>query len=177
MVIAKFKTFGVFAIIMNILIIVCCCFFIYVLTAIVFLGRHFIKVDLSPFGALGFITFFLIMIILIIYSFARYAYLITINKKEQIITFKNIFSWRIKEYKFNDFDGFIDTIAYNSKSGEQFKVIYLIKDKKMEKIITGFYYANIDELQKALQPMKYFGFDKNYSKLARRAILKKCILD
>lgn len=177
MVKSEFRNWGIFSIIMYILIIVCCCLSIYTLTAVVFLGRDFVKVDLSPFGTFLFVTFFLVMILLIVYLLARYAFLITINKQEKLITFKNIFSWRTKEYQFNDFDGFIDTIAYNAKADRHFKMIYLIKDKKVAKIITGVYYANIDELQNALQPMKYFGFIKNSSKLTHSAFLNKSILD
>ncbi len=61
--------------------------------------------------------------------------------------------------------------------GGSYKVLYLLKDKKAEKIITGFYYENIDELHAAISSIKYLGFKKDFSSIARKALFNKPIID
>jgi hypothetical protein len=178
MVNSRFKHYGIFALTTSILLLIGCCFLIYILYAVVFLGSNIVPSGtLPPFGAIVFICFFVVIIIAIIYSMVRYPFFIEINEQKKIVIFKNAITQQRKEYYFGDFDGYLDTFAYNSKGGYQYKVIYLIKDKKAVRIISGFYYGNVDELQNALQPMKYLGFNKNYAILFRRAFLNRPIID
>jgi hypothetical protein len=82
---------------------------------------------------------------------------------------------RSKLYDFTEFDGYLDTVA-TSKAGT-YEVVYLIKNQKAERIITGFYFSNIDELRAALSPIKYLGFREDFSRLARKALLRKPLID
>lgn len=131
---------------------------------------------LPSFGAVGFIIVFLFLLAAIIYSWTRYAFNIKIDTDEKTIYFKNIITRQITFYSFNDFDCYLDTYA-NSGRGNSYKVVYLIKNRKAEKIITGFYYTNIDELQDAVSSIKYKGFQPNFSTLTRKSFLNKDIID
>ena len=111
----------------------------------------------------------------ILLTLYKYAFRVIIDPDAKTILFKNLLTQGSKRYDFNDFDSYMDTFAV-SKSGA-YKVVYLIKDQKAEKIITGFYFANIDELQAALSPIKYLGFEKDAGRLARRALLGKPLID
>jgi len=42
--------------------------------------------------------------------------------------------------------------------------------------MTGFYYANIDELQEAISAIKYLGFQKDFSTIALKALFNKTII-
>lgn len=175
---SKFKIFGIFGLMLSVFLFIGICFFIYVLVSVVFLGGHIIpRGTLPSFGAVIFIFLFIILLIAIASSLTRYPFAIKIDQNKKTIFFKNVITQQKKLYNFNDFDYYLDTLAYNSKTGESYKVIYLIQNKKAEKIITGFYYSNIDELQEALCPIKYFGFQTKYSILARKAFWNKSIID
>ncbi len=80
---------------------------------------------------------------------------ITIDTVTRTISFKNLLTKKEEIYSFADFDGFID--MYQQSRQGSFRVIYLIQDKKYRKKISSFYYANLDELQAALHPIKYKG--------------------
>ena len=38
-------------------------------------------------------------------------------------------------------------------------------------------YKNMDELKEALSPLNYYGFEKDFSKLARKALLRKIVFE
>lgn len=133
---------------------------------------------LPAFGAIIFILSFLILLVAIVYLLKRYAFKVRIDQNEKTIFFKNIITQQTHLYDFSDFDCYLDTLASNlTGTRPYYKVIYLIKNKKAEKIITGFYYSNMEELQQSLYQIKYLGFQKNFSVLARKALLNKPIVD
>jgi hypothetical protein len=179
MVYSKFKAYGVFALILSLFLCMGICFFIYVLISVVFLGGHITpRGTLPPFGAIIFILFSLILLVAIVYTIKRYAFTIKIDQNEKTIFFRNIITQQTRLYDFNYFDSYLDTLASNLTGVRPYyKVIYLIKNKKAEKIITGFYYSNVEELQQSLYQIKYLGFQKNFGALARKALLNKPIVD
>jgi hypothetical protein len=177
MITSKFKVFGVFALIFSGILFIGICYFIYVLISVIFLGGHTIpRGTLPPFGAILFVAIFVLFLIIIIISWIRYAFIVKIDKKERSIYFKNIVTQQTSFYKFDDFESYIDTYPITAKGGN-YKVLYLLKNKKAEKIITGFYYVNIDELQDAISSIKYLGFQKNFATIARRALLNRVIFE
>jgi len=88
------------------------------------------------------------------------ATIITINTDQNIITFTNFFTKRSKTYSFSNFDGYIQTVEFNSKTRTQHKVLCLLKNKVIIRKISGSFYSNIDELQEGLKPLNDFGFEK-----------------
>lgn len=88
------------------------------------------------------------------------ARIVIINTVKNTIVFRNFFTKKIKTYSFTDFNGYFETLVINSKTHEEFKAFYLVKDKKVSKKIIGSYYSNIDEIQAGLRPLAYFGFKK-----------------
>jgi hypothetical protein len=176
MVESKFKTYGIFAIILSMFLFVGICFFIYVLISVVFFGGHIIpRGTLPAFGAIIFICVFLLLLVTIFYSWKNSTFIIKIDMDSKNIWFKNIITQKKTLYSFNDFDGYLDTFAI-TRAGS-YKVVYLIRNKRAEKILTGFYYSNIDQLQDALSSIPYLGFKKEFSKLARKALMNRPIID
>jgi len=177
MVKSKFKPFGIFALIVSVPLLLGICFILYALVSVIFFGGHiFPRGTLSQGGALIFILFFTGLSFSLVLSFVKYPFIININKAEQTISFKNVFTQKRSSYLFSDFDCYIDTLVTSLKK-EDYKVIYLVKNRKAEKIITGFYYSNMEELQEALSLIKYKGFEKRYTRLYRRTLLGKAIID
>ena len=174
---SKFKAYGTFALILSGLLFAGICFFIYTLISVFFFGGHILpKGTLPPFGAILFILVFSFFLIAMFNSWTHYAFNIKIDNDDKTIFFQNIITRQIRLYDFADFDSYFDTYPVTGKGGS-YKVLYLIKDKKAEKIITGFYYENIDELQEAISSIKYLGFQKDFSSIARKALFNKLIVD
>ena len=90
----------------------------------------------------------------------RDANIISIDTFAKTITFQNLFTRKSRLYDFTHFDGFID-MNQSSKSGT-YRVVYLVKEKRYVEKISSFYYANLNDLQAALTPIKYLGY-KRYS--------------
>jgi hypothetical protein len=109
-----------------------------------------------------------IISLIIILSFILFASLwlkesaaiITINTDQNTITFTNFFTKKAKTYFLNNFDGYIHTIDINSKTRTQYKVLFLLKDKKIVRKISGSFYSNIEELQEGLKSLNDLGFEK-----------------
>jgi hypothetical protein len=107
----------------------------------------------------------------------RYSSIVTIDKDAKAIIFRNLITQRKKSYNFSDFNGYLDTEASKPHNRSiEYKVIYFIKNEKAKEIISGYYNSNIIELKTAISSMKYFGFEKNFSKLARRSFFHKSII-
>ena len=178
---SKFNTYGIVRLTLSVVLFAAIIFFIYVFFSVVFLEGHIIpRGTLPPFGAIIFICFFTFVLCYIVYSWTLYSFNIEIDETGKTICFKNIITRKKKLYNFSDFDGYLDTfvdINVYREGRRQHKVIYLVKDNRIEKIITGFYYENMDELLEALSPLNYYGFEKDFSKLARKALLKKKVFD
>lgn len=80
---------------------------------------------------------------------------IVINKDNRSISIQNIFTRAIQEYKFSDFDGYIDTyIKHNFYSS---KTIGFVKDGKIIRRIDSLYYSNYDEIKEGLAELVYKG--------------------
>ncbi|MGG9963066.1 hypothetical protein [Ferruginibacter sp. SUN106] len=173
---SKFKPYGIFAITMSVIFFIGICFYIYVLVSVVFFNGHILqRGTLSRFGAIIFIFINLLALVAIIKSWLLYALVVCIDKEEKVISFKNIFTRQMMLYKFSDFDGYIETLPNYRES--DYNAVYLVKNKKAEKIISGFYYSNIDELKEALSSVRYLGFEKKFLKIARRAFLNMPIVN
>lgn len=176
MITSKFKPYGAFALILSVLLFGVICFFIYCLISVVFLGGHIFPTGTLPsYGAIIFITGFTFLLVFIFNSWRRYAFNIEIDKNKRTILFQNIITRQTRLYNFTDFDSYLDTYPMTTKGG-CYKVLYLIKNKRAEKIITGFYYENIDELQEAISSIKYLGFKQDFSRFMRRAIFNRPII-
>ncbi|HTB51339.1 MAG TPA: hypothetical protein VK718_01085 [Ferruginibacter sp.] len=110
-------------------------------------------------------------------SLIRYSSIATIDKNAKTIIFRNLITQRKKNYKFSDFDGYLDTEASKPHNRSiEYKVIYFIKNEKAKEIISGYYNSNCTDLKIALSSMKYLGFEKNFSKLARRSFFHKTLV-
>ncbi len=177
MIYSKFRASVSFKVILSVFLLLILCFVIFCLVSVFFFDGHIVvRGTLPVYGAVIFIILLLFLVFLVINSWIRYTFSIVIDQPNKTISFKNIITRKCRIYIFTDFDGYIDTTAY-TRYEDAYKVIYLIKNKKAEKIITGFYYSNVDELQSAITSIKYLGFDKNFSRLARKTFCNKPIID
>jgi hypothetical protein len=173
---SKFKTSGILSIIFSLFICLVLVGMICILATHVIPGKGIpTKRGTTPSQGVVFLAIFGFLLFVFIYTLIRYCVIIQIDQDARTISFRNIITFQEKTYDFNAFDCFLDTFA-NSKSG-QYKNIYLIKDRKAAKIICGLYFENIDELQAALSPIKYLGFQENSSGIARKALFNKPIID
>jgi hypothetical protein len=176
MVESKFKTSGILSIIFSLFMCLVIIGMICILAIRVIPGTLTPTArGLTPDQGVISLVIFGFLLFVFIYTLIRYSVIIKINPEARTISFRNIITFQEKTYDFNEFDCFLDTFA-NSKSG-QYKNIYLIKDRKAAKIISGLYFENIDELQAALSPIKYLGFQENASGIARKTLFNKPIID
>ncbi len=176
MVQSKFNTYGVFSIVLCLLMVLGCCLFIYTLASVVFFDSHFFKKGtLSRFDGILIITMFSFFVFVILYSLNRFAFFVSIDDSSKTIFFKNAITRKSKVYNFNDFDSYFDTFSV-SKSGA-YKNLYLLIDGKAEKVINGFYYSNMEEMKEALSPISYSGFQQDSSAIARRALFNQPVID
>ncbi len=176
MIVSKLKANGFFALIFSGLLLIGICFAAYVLISVVFLDGHIIpRGTIPPVGAIIFITLLILLLIVIIRSWTLNAFKIKIDTIKKTIHLKNVITQQVRSYNLEDFDGYLDCYAVTYKGG-RYKFLYLVKNKKADKIITGFYYANIDELQEGISSIKYLGFQKAFSKIAIRAFLSRPII-
>ena len=176
MVKAKFSSSGILSLVISLFLVVGLCFLVYaLLSAAIGNGHIFNKVKIVPFDAIIVSLILCFFVFILLYVFQRFVFFITVNTDEQTITFRNVLTTKTYHYQFSDFDGFFDTFVV-SKSGA-YKNLYLISDNRAEKVISVFYFENIDEVQEALSPLKYFGLQKESGKISRRALLNKPLLD
>ncbi len=89
----------------------------------------------------------------------RSATTITIDPVQKTIGFTNIFIKKTEVSLLGDLDGYIETVV-TSGSHTEYKAYYILKDKKVNRKILGYYYSNMDELQEGLKPLAYLGFQK-----------------
>jgi len=88
------------------------------------------------------------------------AVIITVDTNQNTIAFTNFFTKKTKIYSFNDFDGYVQTTGFNSKTQTEYKVLCLLKDKVVRNKISASYYSNIEELQEGLKSLAYLGFQR-----------------
>jgi len=176
MVKAKFSASGVFSLAVSFVLLTGFCFLAYgCLSAVFGSGYIFGRIAIAQSGAVAGGIIFTLLAALLVYVFRRFISFIDIDTEAKTITFRNILTIHSKTYQFADLTGFFDTYSV-SKSGA-YKNIYLLNQNKAEKIISGFYFANMDELQAALSGMPYLGMQKDSGKISRRALVNKSILD
>lgn len=82
---------------------------------------------------------------------------IRINKDNKIISFQNIFTRKITNYNFTDFDGYIDTFIVHSKSNNWTKTIGLVQGKRVVRRIDSYYISNFNQLREAFTNCNYLG--------------------
>ena len=58
----------------------------------------------------------------------------------------------------SEFEGYVDTFVKSPRG--DFRVLYLVKNKRLTNKISGRFYSNIEEIEKGLQSLKYLGFHK-----------------
>ena len=151
-------------------------FFIYILISAYFFKEHIIAPgNLPPFGAILFILLCLFLSGFILYSWIPFAFDIRIESKEKTIVFKNIITRHTYSYSFNDFDCYLET--HVNSTYHDYKVVYLIKNGKAEKIITGRYYSNLDEMIEAISSIKYAGFTPKWMALSKKALFNQNIIE
>ena len=83
---------------------------------------------------------------------------VTIDGEAQTILFRNLVSRKEELYSFAEWEGFVEVFV--STKGGKVKVLYLIRAGKFHKKLSGSIYSNLDELQRALAPIKYLGVEK-----------------
>lgn len=88
----------------------------------------------------------------------REANIITIDTIRNIIAFKNIFTRHTDKLSFDGISGYVDTLQRTRR--DNYKVLYLVQDKRYVKKISAAIYKNFDELQDGLSSVKYLGFKK-----------------
>jgi len=115
------------------------------------------------------------LLALLVYYTLRKFIIISIDNENKTIQFKNPITRYTKEYDLDYYDGYLD--SFTTTSNTNYKVLFLIKNKKSIKRIEGYYYKNIDEMQTALSSLNYFGLQKNIGRLNRRILLNKTIID
>ena len=102
---------------------------------------------------------------LMVISYGKFLYdanLITISPETETITFRNIFTRVSSSYSFDDFDGRI--VSYQMQGGWK-KNLFLIKDKRAIRKISGFMYSNQKEIEQTLVKIKDLGsFDHSFLK-------------
>lgn len=130
---------------------------------------------LPPAGALLFILVFAAIALLIVQGWRKFFFSIKIDPSARAISFQNIFTWKKSVYRFDELDGYMDIYAVTGRG--DFKVLYLVKDKRAVKIINGYYYANVDEMQEALSSMRYLGKQENWRSVMRRGWLGRPVVD
>ena len=175
MVKSKFKTWGIVALCTGLIIISGTSFFIYGVVTATFFDGHIIKLAMSKQDALKATFCFGILLILMVFAVLRYFFVVKIDIENKSIEFKHLLTRQKTGYAFTDLDGYLETFA-TTRNGN-YKVFYFIKNKKAEKLITGYYYSNMNEMKDALSLMKYLGFEKDFGKLNRRSLFNKQLID
>jgi hypothetical protein len=84
------------------------------------------------------------------------AVVVTIDNFGKTISFKNMFTNKVKVYQFIELDGYVDTSWRDGYQGN-YSIIYFIKDDKRIEKISGYYYSNYKELKASLTPLTYMG--------------------
>ena len=156
----EFKTFGFWLSVIS------------VLGGLFFFGFNIFWV-LNNISFAGQLFFFLVFSILIgTYGKLLYdANIITIETANKCVTFKNILTRQHSTYYFSDFDGKL--VWYKPIKYGRIRNLYLIKNKKAVKKISGFLYSNQKELENALIDIKDLGIT-NYSYLKSWKALFGC---
>ena len=124
---------------------------------------------LSPIQALIFIFIYAAGLSFFLFIFFKVS-VVRIDNDAKTILFNRIITQQKELFSFAYFDSYFDTIAPSPKGGT-YKVIYLIKGKKVEKRISGYLYSNIDEIQQSLFSIKYLGFQKKHSSTDIQSLL------
>jgi hypothetical protein len=82
--------------------------------------------------------------------------MVFIDHANKTISFKNYFTRQTEVYPFVYFDGYLDTLKKSGRS--DFRIFYLVKNKKLIHKMSGRVYSNMEEIEKGLTALRYFGF-------------------
>lgn len=99
---------------------------------------------------------------------------ICIDPLSQTIKITNYFTRFSRVYSFADFDGYVDSLVKSPKG--DFRVLYLVQDKRLTTKIAGRVFRNIDEMENGLKSLKYLGFQKYSLALSFKIFFRKSIL-
>jgi hypothetical protein len=108
------------------------------------------------FGLLASGTGDLLIIVFVVW---RTAWQVLIDRDARTITFRNLVSKKEIVYPFYELDGFVQ-VYESRKGGRKVKVVYLVKDRKFCKKLSGSLYSNLDEMEGALAPLQFLGVRK-----------------
>lgn len=133
-------------------------FIIYAMVSVHFLNGDLFRSSLTKGESVVFILIFGLLIIFILKILLLHPMNITIDTKNQEIVFAHMFLAVKKTYSFADFDYHIETVEHSI--GDHSNAIYLIKNKKLQERIRGYYYSNIAEMHEALKAIPCHGFKK-----------------
>lgn len=117
-----------------------------------------------------FMIIILLFVTLVMYlQIHRDARRIEIDALTKTITSTNLFNRNARQYALDSLDGYVDMIQ-KGKYGD-YRVIYLVKDKRYILKISAFYYNNMEEMENALHRVKFLG-RKEFSFRRSIAILR-----
>jgi len=98
-------------------------------------------------------------LLIIVFVVWRLAWQVLIDRDARTITFRNLVSKKEIVYPFYELDGFVQ-VYESRKGGRKVKVVYLVKDRKFCKKLSGASYSNLDEMEGALASLKFLGVRK-----------------
>jgi len=112
------------------------------------------------------IIFFLFVLTILLGGFGRLLFdsnFLVIDTEKKSITFTNQLTRKRSSFQFDYFDGKL--ICLEPIKGGYARNLYLVKDKKAVKKISGLMYSNQKQIEDALQPVKDLGtFKYSYVK-------------
>ncbi len=138
-------------------------------------GFHFVNSALSHIEIIIVLIFYLPLIIIGFVQIKTHARFIYINEIQRTISIRNYFTRFKKTYDRSEFEGYIDTLV-KSPHGD-FRIIYLVKNKKLYTKISARFISNIEALEKGLHNLPYLGFYEHNLLWATRAFFTKKFRD
>ena len=93
------------------------------------------------------------------------------DNMNQQLTVSNYFGFRKRVFPFSDFNGFIDTFMKSPRG--DFKVFYLLRYNEPSFKLSGRILSNLDEIEKALEQIKYLGFQQFNLKWSLKILFRR----
>ncbi len=174
MIIAEFKKYAIFKLILRACLLLIMMVFLGRLTASTFFGFTIPGKRYYPFPiTVALIVFIYIVIIWVIKFVIDRVYVVEVNEIEKTIYFKNLITRRSRLYNFEDFASYVDVLC--STNAGKYKEIYLLKNHKAERVISGFCYSNIEQIMSAFASIKYDGFQPNSTRILIQILLNQSL--
>ena len=98
-----------------------------------------------------------IVLFIIFQKFTRDTKIITVDRELKTVSFTNLFFRTMRIHHFEDLDGYV-TGRFIGKNRSLTKVIWIVKDRKMQDRINENYVLNINEIENELKELKYLGY-------------------